>query len=76
MIQIYLQLKLRLYSSATDYYEFIFTNHIVGWNIKDIQLADMTSNGNPDSSLISKIGIVITPTTSSTSITCRWFKNK
>jgi hypothetical protein len=61
--------KVRLYSSAVDYYEFNFTDHIVGWNIKDIQIADMTSTGNPDRSLISKIGIVVTPTTSSTSIT-------
>ncbi len=61
--------KVRLYSSSVDYYEFNFTNHIVGWNIKDIQIADMTSTGNPDRSLISKIGIVVTPTTSATSIT-------
>lgn len=61
--------KVRLYSSATDYYEFVFTGHSVGWNIKDIQIADMSSNGSPNPALISKIGIVVTPTSSSTSIT-------
>ena len=61
--------KIRLYSSAVDYYEFNFVNHIVGWNIKDIEIADMTSNGNPDPSLISKIGVVVVPVGSATSIT-------
>lgn len=61
--------KVRLYSSATDYYEFVFTGHSVGWNIKDIQIADMSSSGSPNPALISKIGILITPTNSSTSIT-------
>jgi hypothetical protein len=61
--------KIRLYSSAVDYYEFNFVNHIVGWNIKDIEIADMTSNGNPDPSLISKIGVVVIPVGSATSIT-------
>lgn len=60
--------KIKLYSSATDYYQFTFTGHSVGWNIKDIALANMTSSGTPDKSSISKIGIVVTPTSSATSI--------
>ena len=60
--------KIKLYSSATDYYQFTFTGHSEGWNIKDIALADMTSNGTPDKSSITKIGIVVTPITSATSI--------
>jgi hypothetical protein len=63
------EVKIRLYSSAVDYYEFNFVNHIVGWNIKDIQIADMISNGNPDPSLISKVGVMVVPVGSSTSIT-------
>jgi hypothetical protein len=63
------EVKIRLYSSVVDYYEFNFVNHIVGWNIKDIQIADMISNGNPDPSLISKVGVMVVPVGSSTSIT-------
>lgn len=61
--------KVKLYSSDTDYYQFTFTGHSVGWNIKEIPLADMSSNGSPDKSSISKIGIVVTPTTAATTVT-------
>jgi hypothetical protein len=52
-------IKVRLYSSDTDYYQFNFSNNSVGWNIKDIPLADMTSFGSPDKSTITKLGIVV-----------------
>jgi len=61
--------KVRLYSSESDYFEFNFTGHAVGWNIKDVSFADMTSVGSPQRSSISKLGIVVVPTTSATSIT-------
>ncbi len=61
--------KVRLYSSASDYFEFDFTNHSLGWNIKDVSFADMSSNGSPQRSDISKIGIVVVPNTSEASIT-------
>jgi len=61
--------KVRLYSSETAYFEFNFTGHSVGWNIKDVPFANMTAVGNPQRSSISKLGIVVVPTTSATSIT-------
>jgi len=61
--------KVRLYSSEAAYFEFNFTGHSVGWNIKDVPFADMTAVGNPQRSSISKLGIVVVPTTSATSIT-------
>lgn len=61
--------KVRLYSSSVDYYEFTFTGHIVGWNIKDIEVASMVAVGSPDKSSINKLGVVVVPTTSATSIT-------
>ena len=60
--------KIKLYSSDTSYYQFNFTGHSVGWNIKNIALSQMTTVGTPDKSNISKIGILVTPTTSATSI--------
>ena len=61
--------KVRRYSSEAAYFEFNFTGHSVGWNIKDVPFADMTAVGNPQRSSISKLGIVVVPTTSATSIT-------
>lgn len=60
--------KIKLYSSDTSYYQFNFTGHSVGWNIKDIAISQMTAVGTPDKSSISKIGILVTPTTAATSI--------
>lgn len=60
--------KVKLYSSDTDYYQFNFTGHSVGWNIKDIALSEMTAVGSPNKTSINKIGILIDPTTSATSI--------
>jgi len=61
--------KVRLYSSESDYFQFNFTGHSVGWNIKNVSFADMTSVGNPQRASISKLGIVVVPTASATSIT-------
>lgn len=60
--------KIRLYSSLTDYYEFTVNGHSVGWNIKNLALSQMTVSGSPIKSEINRIGIVVTPTTSATSI--------
>lgn len=61
-------IKVRLYSSDTDYYEFNFNNHVVGWNLKEKQFSSMSVVGSPTKARISKIGIVIDPTTSQASV--------
>lgn len=60
--------KVRFYSSDVDYYQFNFTGHSVGWNVKQINFANMSTVGSPSKNKISKIGIVVTPTTLATSI--------
>lgn len=60
--------KVRFYSSDTDYYQFNFTGHSIGWNIKQLDFASMSSVGTPSKNKISKLGIVVTPTTAATSI--------
>lgn len=60
--------KVRFYSSDVDYYQFNFTGHTVGWNIKQLDFASMSVVGSPSKNKISKLGIVVTPTTAATSI--------
>lgn len=60
--------KVKLYSSDQDYYQFTFSGHSVGWNIKDISFSDMIQEGSPIKSRISKIGVVVNPTTSQAEI--------
>jgi hypothetical protein len=61
-------LKVRLYSSDTDYLQFTFTGHVVGYNIKNLNMSTGVSTGtfNPES--VTKLGIVVTPTTAQTSV--------
>ena len=53
--------KVRFYSSDVDYYQFNFTGHSLGWNIKELDFASMSTSGSPSKSKISKVGIVVTP---------------
>jgi len=61
-------IKLRLYSSPSDYLEMIFDEYSQGYNIKNKLFSDFVSVGSPDKSNITSFGIVVTPTDSSTSI--------
>jgi hypothetical protein len=60
--------KVRFYSSDVDYYEFNFADHEIGWNVIDLSFASMSSNGSPAKNKISKIGVVVVPLSSETSI--------
>jgi len=60
--------KVRFYSSDVDYYQFSFTGHSVGWNIKQLGFASMSVVGSPSKNKISKVGIVVTPSSGTTSI--------
>lgn len=60
--------KVRFYSSDVDYYQFNFTGHSVGWNIKQLNFASMSVVGSPSKNKISKVGIVVTPSSGTTSI--------
>lgn len=62
-------IKLRFYSSSSDYYEMIFTGHSVGWNVKELNLSNLSATGNPKKTDINSIGIIIVPTSSQTSVT-------
>lgn len=56
-------IKIRFYSSDTDYYEAIFTGeNLTGNKIQEVSLSSMLNNpvGAPVSSSISKIGVVVT----------------
>ena len=60
--------KVKLYSSDSDYMQFTFTGHIVGDNIKPLLMSNGVTTGtfNPES--INKLGITITPTSAQTSV--------
>lgn len=60
--------KARLYSSDSDYMEFTFTGHSVGNNIKSLYMSQGVTTGTFNSQGINKLGIIITPTTSATSV--------
>jgi hypothetical protein len=61
-------LKVRLYSSNTDYLEFTFTGHSVGNNIKNLNMSDGVSTGTFNPQSVVKLGIIVTPTTAQTSV--------
>jgi len=60
--------KARLYSSDAAYMEFTFTGHSVGNNIKSLYMSEGVTTGTFNSQSINKLGIIITPTTSATSV--------
>jgi hypothetical protein len=61
-------LKVRLYSSDTDYLEFTFTGHSVGNNIKNLNMSSGVSTGTFNPQSVVKLGIIVTPTTAQTSV--------
>ena len=61
-------LKVRLYSSDTDYLEFTFDGHSVGYNIKNLDMSEGVSSGTFNSQSVVKLGIVVTPTSAQTSV--------
>jgi hypothetical protein len=61
-------LKAKLYSSDTDYLEFTFTGHSVGYNIKNLNMSTGVSTGTFNPQSVVKIGIVVTPTSAQTSV--------
>lgn len=61
-------LKVRLYSSNTDYLEFTFTGHSVGNNIKSVNMSTGVSTGTFNPQSVVKLGIVVTPTSAQASV--------
>ena len=61
-------LKVRLYSSDTNYIQFTFTGHSVGYNIKNLNMSTGVSTGTFNSQSVVKLGIVVTPTSAQTSV--------
>lgn len=61
-------LKVRLYSSDSDYLEFTFTGHSVGNNIKNLNMSTGVSTGTFNPQSVVKLGIIVTPTTAQTSV--------
>ena len=61
-------LKVRLYSSDSDYIQFTFTGHVVGDNIKSLPMSSGVSTGTFNPQSVIKLGVVVTPTTSATSV--------
>ena len=61
-------LKVRLYSSDTDYLEFTFTGHSLGYNIKNLDMSEGVSSGTFNSQSVVKLGIIVTPTSTQTSV--------
>jgi hypothetical protein len=61
-------LKVRLYSSDTDYLQFTFTGHSVGYNIKNLNMSTGVSTGTFNPQSVVKLGIVVTPTSAQTSV--------
>ena len=61
-------LKVRLYSSDTNYLQFTFTGHSVGYNIKNLNMSTGVSTGTFNAQSVVKLGIVVTPTSAQTSV--------
>ena len=61
-------LKVRLYSSDTNYLQFTFTGHSVGYNIKNLNMSTGVSTGTFNAQSVVKLGIVVTPTSTQTSV--------
>lgn len=60
--------KVRLYSSDSDYIEFTFTGHSVGNNIKSLYMSEGVTVGTFNSQSVNKVGVTITPTSAATSV--------
>jgi len=62
------EIKLRFYSSNTDYLEVAFGSGSLGNNIFEKELANLITVGSPDKSNINQIGLVIVPSVAPTSV--------
>ena len=56
-----LSLKVRLYSSDTDYIEFTFDEHDEGYNVKDLSMSDGVTFGTFNPQSVSKLGVIVVP---------------
>lgn len=61
-------IKIRFYSSVSDYFEFEFDQTSLGYHIEDINLSSMVTVGSPDRSNINTLGVVIVPDSAATSV--------
>ncbi len=61
-------LKVRLYSSTLNYIEFTFTGHSVGYNLKSVNMSSGVTSGTFDPTIVSTIGIIVTPTSAQASV--------
>jgi hypothetical protein len=61
-------IKVRLYNSDSDYMEFTFSGHVVGNNIKSLNMSQGIAVGTFNSQNITKLGVIVTPTNSQTSV--------
>jgi hypothetical protein len=61
-------IKVRLYTSDLDYMEFTFSGHVVGNNIKSLYMSEGVITGTFNSQNVTKLGVVVTPTSSQTSV--------
>ncbi len=62
------EIKLRLYSSTSNYLEMVFDSHSIGNNIVEKDISSFITVGSPDKANITEIGFVIVPTSSATSV--------
>lgn len=62
------EIKIRLYSSSTDYLEMVFNQGSLGNNILEKGLSNFVTVGSPDKANITEIGIVIVPSIAPTSV--------
>jgi hypothetical protein len=60
--------KVRLYSSDNDYMEFTFDDHELGHNVKSLDMSTGILNGTFNPQSVSKLGILITPLSSESSV--------
>ena len=61
-------IKVRLYSSNSDYYEMTFDDNSIGRNINELSFSNFVAIGSPNKTDINYLGIVITPSSGTTSV--------
>ncbi len=61
-------IKVRFYSTSSDYFEFIFDDNSQGYHIQSINLSEMTTFGSPDKANINTLGITVVPSGSQSSV--------
>jgi hypothetical protein len=61
-------IKVRFYSTSSDYFEFIFDDNSQGYHIQSINLSEMTTFGSPDKANINTLGITVVPSESQSSV--------